>query len=156
MARRSLIQAPASAPAADHTSQHTKQVRDILVALSARGDCTVLENKVGARKLDDGTWFRYGIPGTPDIIGFADGGLWIGLEVKTGTGRPSPSQKAFRSVAMLRGAQYAVVHSVDEAHAAIDALIDRALKHSLVHVVRRTHAAQASLPVSTTRRRRSR
>lgn len=60
-----------------------------------------------------------GLPGQADIQGCIDG-LWVGLEVKTGTGRQRKAQANFQLAIEKAGGVYAVVRSVEEAVAVIE------------------------------------
>jgi hypothetical protein len=71
---------------------------DILVVLPVR--------VVGAGRLPDGDWFA---------------GSLCGLEVKTEEGKQRPSQKLWQAKAKRHGVRYAVVRSVREALAAVEA-----------------------------------
>lgn len=104
----------------------TDLVKAILLALSQRGDLMVWRNNTGALLDEHRRLVRFGLPGSPDIIGWARGfspAPFFGLEVKTPTGRQSPQQRKFQSRAVADGAFYAVVRSVDEALAAADQFV---------------------------------
>lgn len=69
---------------------------------------------------------RFGLPGSPDIIGVSPVtvtaemvgmtlGVAVGIEVKTSTGRQSEQQKKFESAFHRAGGVYIVARSVDEA-----------------------------------------
>lgn len=64
---------------------------------------------------------RIGLPGSPDIIGFLDGGYFIGVEVKTPTGRIGEAQEAFRSTATRMGCISLIVRSLDDLKAQLAA-----------------------------------
>ena len=91
--------------------------RRILVALSKRyhGRGVFWQNDTGsARSMDGKRVIRFGCPGSPDIIGCLDG-RWIGLEVKTETGRQRETQIAFQDAIIRAGGLYAVVRSPEGA-----------------------------------------
>ncbi len=69
---------------------------------------------------------RYGAggEGAPDLLAVA-GGVFVGLELKSGVGRVSPEQHTWHAAARARGARVEVIRSVDEARAAIDAARER-------------------------------
>lgn len=89
----------------------------------------LLRHNVGALYDANGRLVRYGVPGHPDLAGLIDThvecpscftpvplrGRWIGLEVKTDTGRIEPQQKLFHEMIERYGGLVAVVRSVDEA-----------------------------------------
>jgi hypothetical protein len=56
---------------------------------------------------------KYAMRGVPDIIAIK-GGQFIGLEVKTATGRLSADQKTFEAYSKQAGAQYHVVRSIND------------------------------------------
>ncbi len=94
----------------------------ILLALGSRPDCRAFRNNVG--KLPDprtGRWVTFGLaPGAPDIICIVRGGRFIGIEVKTPTGKLRPDQEAFRDMLQSLGATYVVARSVDDAVRAVE------------------------------------
>lgn len=66
---------------------------------------------------------RYGLPGSPDIIGVAclpcphcgqPVGRALGVEVKTPGGRQSPEQRAFAAAWQRRGGVYILAREVDD------------------------------------------
>ena len=63
-----------------------------------------------------------GLKGEPDISGCLDG-LWIGIEVKTQTGRQSADQVKFQKIIEARGGIYIVARSPDEAIEKIEAAL---------------------------------
>ena len=70
-------------------------------------------NNSGAFKTERGGFYRIGTPGAPDIIGCFHG-TFVGLEVKTATGKLSDDQKAFAAVVRANGGQYHVVRSIED------------------------------------------
>lgn len=110
----------------DNTSAHTKLLREILLAIGSRPDCIVWEHKTGLFRLPVGEGrVPVGLPGSPDIVGFTAGGLFVGIEVKTGSGRFSTQQHAFSTAASRLGVSVCVARSVDEAVAHVDRLAAR-------------------------------
>ena len=63
-----------------------------------------------------------GLKGEPDISGCLDG-LWIGIEVKTATGRQSPDQIKFQKHITQRGGIYIVARSPDDVVRQIEAAL---------------------------------
>jgi hypothetical protein len=61
-----------------------------------------------------------GLKGEPDISGLLDG-LWIGIEVKTATGKQRPDQIKFQAAIEACGGIYIVARSPDDAIAKIEA-----------------------------------
>jgi hypothetical protein len=67
----------------------------------------------GAFKTQHGSFVRFGTPGAPDLIGCVDG-KFVGLEVKTATGKLSETQKALAASLRAAGGAYHVVRSIDD------------------------------------------
>lgn len=66
----------------------------------------------------EGRPIRVNIPGCADIIG-AYHGRFIGIEVKTPTGRQSDAQRRFQAAVTRGGGVYVLARSVDEALSAL-------------------------------------
>jgi hypothetical protein len=112
---------------------------EILAALGGRPDVTVEDRShVGTYLTPTGRPVQIGTEGAADIAGIVDGGLAVFLEVKVPAseirraGQQSPQQRKYQAMCERRGAHYAVVRSVAEAHAAVDAVLARARRHGLV------------------------
>ena len=108
------------------TNAHTALVRAIQGELGALPGVLVLANNQGtARFMNPRTEREYTVrlglgPGTPDLLLIlAPYGRLLGLECKTGTGRPTPEQKQCHSVWASFGAHVVVVHTVAEAREAL-------------------------------------
>lgn len=68
----------------------------------------------GAFKTESGGYMRTAsVSGLPDIVAIKDG-IYIGLEVKTATGRQSKEQKDIESKITAAGGLYLVVRSLDD------------------------------------------
>ena len=68
----------------------------------------------GAFKTESGGYMRAAsVSGLPDIVAIKDG-IYIGLEVKTATGRQSKEQKDIESKITAAGGLYLVVRSLDD------------------------------------------
>ena len=67
----------------------------------------------GLVKLENGRHFKSGKPGVPDIIVVYEG-RFIGLEVKTETGRQSEVQKEAEEQITDAGGEYYIVRSIDD------------------------------------------
>jgi hypothetical protein len=65
--------------------------------------------------MENGSWVRWGLIGSADILGLANGGKFIALEVKTGCGVQSDQQVKFESAVKKTGGHYFVVRSVEDA-----------------------------------------
>lgn len=91
------------------TRLHENTVKKILLWVSEnRMGWTVWKNNTGSAKIGSG-YVRYGLVGSPDIIGFDDTGKFIGIEVKTGNARQSQPQKRFQKVCEMAGGKYFLV-----------------------------------------------
>jgi hypothetical protein len=99
----------------------------ILDALSRSGRGMFFRNNTGKLQDARGRWVTFGLGvGSPDIVGISsDGpggvGRFVGIEIKTETGRVSPEQAAWLGAARKAGALVGVVRSVREALALVGA-----------------------------------
>lgn len=97
----------------NNSAEHSKLLNEILLAFGGRQDLTLWKNASGAVKIGD-RFLRFGLKGSPDILGIADGGRFVGIEVKTGTGRQTPEQKLFQAMTFRRGGVYIIARSLDD------------------------------------------
>jgi hypothetical protein len=67
---------------------------------------------------------RFGALGSPDVVAVIKG-RFVGIEVKTPTGRQSDHQKAFQENLSKAGGIYFLVRSLDEAVEAVEDAIKR-------------------------------
>lgn len=74
--------------------------------------------------LVDARPIRFGLPGSPDILGLTCG-RFFGLETKTRSGRQSDEQKAFARAVVAAGGQYELVRAVEDAVAVPLSLLQR-------------------------------
>ncbi len=72
-------------------------------------------NNTGAFQDKTGRVVRFGCPGSPDLLGIIRPGRFLGIEVKTSTGRQSEQQKSFMKMVESMGGIYLLVRSVEEA-----------------------------------------
>jgi hypothetical protein len=84
--------------------------------LWAKG-CFVWRNNSGAYKAQHGGYIRYGLTGSPDIIGFTPYGRFIGIECKAGYNKQQDSQKAFQERADAKHAVYILAYSIEDLEA---------------------------------------
>lgn len=56
---------------------------------------------------------KHAIKGVPDII-LIKGGIFVGLEAKRPGVKQSPEQLEFERLTKVNGAQYHIVHSIDD------------------------------------------
>lgn len=102
-----------SAPRRDRNAHHGALLKACLGWLQYQR-VMAWKNNTGATSTAGGGFVRYGLPGSPDIIGVLPGGKFIGIEVKTGAGRLSELQAAFRIAVENAGGVYLVVRSLDD------------------------------------------
>ena len=69
-------------------------------------------NNTGAVKTDHG-FYSYGSVGSPDVICVVNG-IFIGIEVKSSTGRQSAMQKRWQEALEEAGGTYILARSVDD------------------------------------------
>lgn len=96
-----------------------KLQQDIRLALGLMDGCAFWRQNVGQMKID-GRRVKFGLcTGSSDLIGIVDG-RFCALEVKLPGQKPTNSQLQFLFCVRLHGGFGAVVHSVEEALAAIE------------------------------------
>ena len=62
----------------------------------------------------NGHMIRYGLVGSCDILGICRGGRFLGIEVKTGSGRLRKEQEAFRDMIQRFGGLYILARSLED------------------------------------------
>ena len=78
------------------------------------------QNNSGAYKRGK-SYIRYGFPGSPDILGcLPPNGRILGVECKTGAGKPTDEQVEFLRTINDAGGLGIVVYTLDELQAALD------------------------------------
>lgn len=94
------------------------QIMDtVRLVLGADSACCFWRNNVGLATTDRGTKIRFGLfPGSSDLVGLFRG-RFVGIEIKTETGRQEPEQKKWQGVVEKHGGIYAIVRSDDDARA---------------------------------------
>lgn len=70
----------------------------------------------GAFRNSKGDFYQMSTPGAPDIVVVKDG-VYIGLEVKTPTGKMNENQEIFRDRLTAAGGRYHVVRSIEDVQA---------------------------------------
>lgn len=96
--------------------EHNRIVKEVLLAVSQTKNAIVWSNETGmALRQVSLTPFRYGLEGSPDIIGFLKNGKFIGFEIKSGRAQQSKEQLNFEKVCAKFNAHYAVVRNAGEA-----------------------------------------
>ena len=86
-----------------------KLTKQILNYLTYRG-CVVWRNNVGKTRSN----YKTGMSGAPDVIGFTGKGRFIGVEVKTETGKLGNKQMEFMTKMMVRDAIHITARSLDD------------------------------------------
>lgn len=81
-------------------------------------DGLVWRNNVGAMR-EKSRFVRFGLPGSPDLMGILRGGYLFGLECKTDTGKPSKYQLWYKDYFQAFGMRYSIIRSYEEAVAVI-------------------------------------
>jgi hypothetical protein len=95
--------------------EHEIQQR-ILLAIGSLPGLRVWRNNSGALIDERGKLVRFGLQGSADILGIiAPSGRFLGIEVKSATGRQTPQQKNFQSMVESMGGVYILARSVEEA-----------------------------------------
>jgi hypothetical protein len=94
---------------------HNQLVNRILILLHSNKLGKYWSNATGAVKTSNGHFQRYGLIGSPDIIGISNTGKFVGIEIKTGANsRQSKHQKNFEKMAVSLTALYFVVRSEED------------------------------------------
>lgn len=102
------------------------QIQDaVRLALGKVTDVVMFRNNVGVAQHWNGREVeavRYGLAnGSADLVGvLAPSGRWVALEVKAPKGRTTDEQDRWLALVRKMGGFACVVHSVDEALAALD------------------------------------
>lgn len=96
-------------------TRETSIVNACLIALSSAGH-TVWRQNTGVLKDAAGRPVRFGLcVGSSDIIGICADGIFLAVECKTATGRPTPAQLAFIRAVRERGGRAGIARSPAEA-----------------------------------------
>ena len=93
---------------------HNELVNRILILLHSHKLGRYWANNTGAVKTVSGHFQRYGLKGSSDIIGLTKSGRFVGIEIKTGTGRQSKDQVAFQKMIHDNLGLYFLIHSEKE------------------------------------------
>ncbi len=103
----------------NQSAAHSALVNEILLTFGSRPDLTLWKNATGAVKIAD-RFLRFGMKGSPDILGIMNGGLFIGIEVKTGEAVQSKEQELFEAMVQRRGGLYVLARSIVDVAQALD------------------------------------
>jgi hypothetical protein len=107
-------------------NNETAVMRRIMLGLA--GIATIFRNNVGATRLTDGTFLRYGVggKGASDLLGWKSIvvgphhvgqklAVFVAIEVKDGSGRTTPEQDHFINVVADAGGLAGVARSTEDA-----------------------------------------
>lgn len=86
---------------------------DYLAGLERDGKLFYFRSASGGVKMASGGFFRTGRAGVPDITVLCNG-RYIGLEVKTPTGKQQDSQKEIETLIQKHGGEYHLVRGVSD------------------------------------------
>ena len=117
----------------NNTTEHQQLVDDILFEVGSRPDVRCWPVRVGVgQNLHTGNVTRYGTKGEADIQGIVKIcgiGIYLAIEVKTGTGRLSPSQKIWREMFEKFGGIYIEARDSLSAVLKLDEAIEKINEH---------------------------
>ena len=114
----------------NRTKAHNDLVQDILIAISQFQSVRAWSNPTGyARAMSDtDVIVKYGMKGSADIIGIFQWngvGLFLAIEVKTGTARQTVLQKNFMAMIRRLGGVYIVARNLKQALDAIEQVLQK-------------------------------
>lgn len=101
----------------NNTVEHQELCDEIMLELGTHERIRIWPRRVGvATPIGTNRATAYGIKGEADLQGIvAPSGRMFGIEVKTGTGRRSPSQKKWAEMIVRFGGAYCEAHSLEDA-----------------------------------------
>ena len=92
-----------------------KLLEEIRLELGKLPNVVIWRNSTGVAEIQ-GRKIRYGLcVGSPDIVGIAPGGRFLGIEVKTKSGRVTKDQRMFIELVRWMGGFAGVARSVQDA-----------------------------------------
>jgi len=94
-------------------AQIQRGVLDYLELLSRKKPIYYFRSAAGMVRTEQGRVFKTGKPGAPDISVCFDG-LFIGLEIKTTTGRQSALQKKAQAEIEAAGGKYYIIRCLED------------------------------------------
>lgn len=95
---------------------------EILLAIGRIPGAIFWRNNSGALPDRTGRIVRYGLVGSPDIIGCYRG-RFVGIEVKAATGKQRDAQINFQRAFEKSGGLYVLARSADDAMAALERVV---------------------------------
>lgn len=106
-------------------AEHQKLVDEVLLAIGSTNKCRVYRNATGcARSMDGARIISFGLKGSPDIVGILSNGKWLGLEIKTGSGKQNKDQLNFEAMIRRFNGHYLVVRNAQEAVAFVSQVLE--------------------------------
>lgn len=100
----------------NNTIEHQRLVDRVLLEIGSTPLCRVWRNATGtARSFDGSRVMAFGLPGSPDIVGILSNGKWLGIEIKTGSGKQNEKQNNFEAMIKKFNGHYFVVRKDGEA-----------------------------------------
>jgi len=96
-----------------------KAILDYLNIISKKIPIYFFRAGSGAFQTAQGRYVKTGRPGVPDIV-MSCAGRFVGIEVKTKTGRQSQSQKQAEQDIKSAGGEYHIARSVDDVRKVIE------------------------------------
>lgn len=90
---------------------HNELVNQVLLYIHSNYEGRFWSNPTGALKTDKGHFQRYGLKGSADILGISGDGLFVAIEVKTGSAVLNPGQKNFRDMINKFGGVHIIIHN---------------------------------------------
>lgn len=92
---------------------HSELVNECLLALGSLPNIRIWKNATGVAQTMNGSVIRFGLTGSPDLIGIIKGsGKFLGVECKTGQAVQTRAQKNFESMVKSFGGVYIVARDV--------------------------------------------
>jgi len=97
------------------SAEHTRLIKEIILRIGSKPWARVWRNETGmGLNVRTGEPFKYGLVGSPDIVGLTLGGYYIGIEVKTGSATQAVAQKNFQKMVESLGGIYLLGRSAEQ------------------------------------------
>jgi hypothetical protein len=93
---------------------HNDMVKRTLIYLNEELLGVFWSNATGAIKGKNGHYQKYGLVGSADILGISTSGRFIGVEVKTGSGRQTKEQLNFQRIVEKNNGLYVLIRSTSD------------------------------------------
>jgi hypothetical protein len=113
-------------------ARHNELVNKTLLFLHANNLGRFWGNPTGAVKTANGHFQRYGLVGSSDIIGISNKGIFVGIEIKTGTTSvQSKPQKAFQRMIEKQNGLYFLIRSEEQFNILLEVLGNEILSRNI-------------------------